>query len=1270
MTTSKTVSSREDRPTASLCSNRRGVSPLQLSSTLLALSLLALPPSLHAQAAAAPSAAAASTAETVKLNPFDVTEAVDDSFNTSTVGTGGRMVLDLKDVPAQYSVINRAFIDALGITDINEAASWAPGQSFNPGNGLGDSDGQFGRFQQRGLTQLTTPNSTNSSGSSTGAQRNFFQNSAAGTQDAYSVESFDFGQGPNGILFGGAQSTGQFQASAGAAGLAGVQSTQTKKARLDRAQTTVSAEIGAWNYRRVTLDHNRPITDRIGVRINMVNLDAHGYVDHKENQKRGLDIASTFRLSNTADLTLELSYDKSNQHNPIVPVENISGWDGFTVGRGLIDSTMAPNTQNNTGGLSKSYGSILGTSTPLNWGGEGNGVTRYNGNANSYYWDYSTNQIKNMRGMLISRRANATSRTPLWSKTAPNGQFFVQGTRPQTTTSTGITGNQDVGFGVANRSWINLSGLPLDMYDRAAANSKFYTMGVRENMAWEGPAQESRSRDLQFSFSQRVGNNIALGLQGDWNRNQTDGRLMDRQVNTLQLDLNQLLPDGTPNKHFLQMFSASAGDGIGIQHSIATDKGIRANVQYSLNAGKYGAYVFNLNGNASTRRYDYGLYQLAITSAPDDPALKAQVLDPRSWVLSTPVRMMTYQSENRGYREPRTLTNFSLINSQWTGTGNEGDTNAFTPTVTKSTAQTQWSLNAFGPAPAVIQDFLSQQLALQTTARWFDGKVVFLGGYRRDLNKTMTRQIMLPQYGPTIDNITRPLGYSATLPNGGNARWDGVTRYWKPKFRGSMTDYYKLTYTPRDANGNQVGSPRLASTRPLTTITTGGADGGQLNGTFQVMDPRYVADQFRDDWGIPDLRSYGSTKTYGVTYNVTSWFAPYINKSDQILPATLSSASTSTPPVDLIGNPSKDLLAKGTDFGARFSFLNGKISGKYNYYNTTRYNNPASNSVISNINTLINANRWDDIDTASGASTAINQLGIIPLNGNGDYNTSSNYGYEWELSATVLSGLRLTVNGGASSQATDNKTFYPLTKAYMATPARVAEFRALLEDAGGSIDTTQKPQSNGHAVAGAAGLAVLAPLPGKALGLDSTSAVNAYNNLWIQYDQLGTNATRTRNTPSANFFADYRVQSGIAKGLQIGGGVQWQGPISLNGNTVINKANNTILANDPILGQIAIDDPTVNNTDLIWKSGALRTQANFSYTFKLKDARTLALALRVNNIGVTPIRYGQITRQPEGDLTKPNRVTRFDAGNPMEINDPMNFRLTATYSFGGGARGQ
>ena len=46
------------------------------------------------------------------------------------VGAGGRQVLNLNEVPAQYTVVNRQFIDALGVTDTQEAAKWTPGPTF------------------------------------------------------------------------------------------------------------------------------------------------------------------------------------------------------------------------------------------------------------------------------------------------------------------------------------------------------------------------------------------------------------------------------------------------------------------------------------------------------------------------------------------------------------------------------------------------------------------------------------------------------------------------------------------------------------------------------------------------------------------------------------------------------------------------------------------------------------------------------------------------------------------------------------------------------------------------------------------------------------------------------------------------------------------------------------------------------------------------------------------------------------------------------------
>jgi hypothetical protein len=269
----------------------------------------------------------------------------------------------------------------------------------------------------------------------------------------------------------------------------------------------------------------------------------------------------------------------------------------------------------------------------------------------------------------------------------------------------------------------------------------------------------------------------------------------------------------------------------------------------------------------------------------------------------------------------------------------------------------------------------------------------------------------------------------------------------------------------------------------------------------------------------------------------------------------------------------------------------------------------------------------------------------------------------WDFPSGI-GGLRLTANGTAGSTGLDNAKRFPVTKEYMADPANLAMFKQLLEDAGGSLDTTQRPVDAGSAISYAPGLAINTPIAGNAVGLDTTAAVNAYNNIWIQYNQIIVlnTVSRTRRQPSVNFFADYNLRTGVLKGLRVGAGIQWQGA-----RNVGNKANYTILdPANPI--PTAIDDPTVNVNDIVWATGAYNTQANFSYTFRLKNGNSLALALRVNNIldnrRITP---NYVLRQPNGDLTKPDRVLIQTGAN--RLPEPINARLTTTYTFGDGRAG-
>ena len=226
-----------------------------------------------------------------------------------------------------------------------------------------------------------------------------------------------------------------------------------------------------------------------------------------------------------------------------------------------------------------------------------------------------------------------------------------------------------------------------------------------------------------------------------------------------------------------------------------------------------------------------------------------------------------------------------------------------------------------------------------------------------------------------------------------------------------------------------------------------------------------------------------------------------------------------------------------------------------------------------------------------------------------------------------------------------------------------AEFLKVLQDAGGKLDTTQKPIG----APSAPGLAVIDSTVTGVL-LDQQQAINAYNNIWINYQSMLTTVNqRTPNQPNINGLVDYTMRSGVAKGLRMGGGVQWQGTIRLG-----SLGSQTILdPNNPI--PTAIDDPLVDNNNYNYVKGSYKTTATMAYTFQLKNSRTLALNLVVTNpINDRGIVWGDGSlgtgfanfRQSGGDLTKPNRVPR--PGLISRFKEPIAYKLTGTYSFGGG----
>jgi outer membrane receptor protein involved in Fe transport len=1178
--------SRSPLPRAALCA-------------LGSLALLSLG-QVNAQTAAQPSAAASATAngteEVVRLNPFEVTSENDKGFQSGSVGTTARMKVDLADTPVSYSIINREFIDALGITDMAEAAAWATNQSFLSTNNGGLTNNSSQQFFQRGQVVST------GAASGTGAQRNSFQ-TANQINDSYNVESFDFGRGPNAALFG---------SGSGGGGLGGISSTQTKKARLDAPRTTISVVTGSWNYRRATIDYNRPLTERVGIRINAVALNGDGWRQRESFTTRGLTGTLTWKITNTTDFTLEASHEMKQAH--VVGNgydDHASGWDGVTVFRGPITNAMF--STNGTVGATSSGGSqVFGVnpitgSTGLTFNGEPNGVTRLNGPF--LMADLMTGTLMNYQNQPVTVKADTTSRTPLWSRTAPNGLYFVRagnGSLP-------LQGNGAIqpSFGVGRQTHYATTkqGLPADMWYRAEENSTFRQPSYRFTGTIDTPTTWSWSKSLQTTLTQRVGQNLFFDLSADINRVHSAQQTFDQPSGGTPeggrnefIDINQISPDGTPNRHYLEPYTSL---NPGPRNDYTADQGIRLNAVYTnLDLKKWGNYTFNVQGGASQRDSETVPYAL----------VAAVNADPRRWNTTDQIRIRTnWYDPVKTYYVPTAL-NF---------TGNVDWANFNAPVIRPTTVAKPRMI--LGQAQGVGGSALSKGFdqdrfyLAHTQAKYFNGGLVVTADYRRAFAYRI-RKAGLAQ---------------GDLP----ANWDAMTAYYLPD---APADYFKMTYLSKNTVTGAVlnTKPILAITRPRTTDPV-----SQLS----IINPVFANDRFRNDYNAPSTRTYSDSKNLGLVWNATKSAAPYLNYSTSYTPPSSTA-------LDINLDRIKPLDAYGYDMGVNLRLLKGNLTMRLNYYKNTRKNNAQNSPVFTPINQLYQSNRFDDADSSASGRNA---LGIDDLNSNGDYADLRSDGREVEIGANLFHGLRLTLNGGWGFQTSSNANL--LSKAYV--PAHTADFLKILQDAGGKLDTTQKPIG----APSAPGLAVVDPSVAGPL-LDQQLAINAYNNLWINYQSMVTsNNLRTPNQPVINGFLDYTLQSGVAKGLRMGAGVQWQGSTpfaTLGSRTILDPSN-------PI--PTAIDDPSVDNNNFSYLKGSYKSTATLAYTFQLKNRASLGLNLVVSNPindrGVDFVdasrgpNSGSALRQPGGDLTLPNRAPLPSLVS--RIKEPISYKLTGTYSFGG-----
>jgi len=239
----------------------------------------------------------------ITLTPFTVNSDRDTGFAAASALAGGRLATDLRDTPAAYSVINREFIDALNLTDLQSAQNWTTGATFTSDIGTFNFTTFTVRYSSRGVTA--------------GQQlRNFFPVNS--DNDSYALERYDFGRGANSILFGNGS-------------LGGVSSSTTKRARVDRAFQDVKLSAGSWSLMRATLDVNQPLGDKAAVRVAGVGQHVLGWRQKEFDKRKGVFVTATANPFRNTQIRIEAEAINRELNAPINNLQDqLSGWDGRT----------------------------------------------------------------------------------------------------------------------------------------------------------------------------------------------------------------------------------------------------------------------------------------------------------------------------------------------------------------------------------------------------------------------------------------------------------------------------------------------------------------------------------------------------------------------------------------------------------------------------------------------------------------------------------------------------------------------------------------------------------------------------------------------------------------------------------------------------------------------------------------------------------------------------------------------------------------------------
>ena len=516
----------------------RGRRPCAASFHLLFLTAVA---PLAAQSIAPPTTAATATPaadeeSAVTLDVFTVNADKDVGFVAAASLAGGRMATDLVDTPVAYSVQTREFLDALNLTNLDDAIEWSV-------NTYKYTDNESGGVALGSGGSASTTRGV----ASNAAQRNFFAGSY--NYDTYNLERLDYTRGPNSVLFG-------------AGTISGTANAMTKSARLRRQQTDTVLTLDSHGSVRATLDLNRPIGPKVALRMNVLWDERNTWRDDEIIKRKAFSPALTVELTKRTELRVSGEYmEKYETSFPNVVRDQLSGWDGAYTVAGLEPLT----------GSSSDAKYVV------------RGVNRIGSTSSPEYWMWAPDgaRLMNYAGTVSTVGYSGSSNRPINGQVPVAGSLSIQAQPILEAVGRGLTDEQLYGpaiagskFRLPSRELTNLPSAPIGT-DRIRDLSASLSHRVGDALFLEVAANANKRHNY--------GNASYY-----YNNGTFDG------FGNIFVDVNQKLPNGEPNPYYLSPYMRARLDQR-LNHT--TNRSLRLAAAY-VKAWSTAELKFNFMGGA------------------------------------------------------------------------------------------------------------------------------------------------------------------------------------------------------------------------------------------------------------------------------------------------------------------------------------------------------------------------------------------------------------------------------------------------------------------------------------------------------------------------------------------------------------------------------------------------------------------------------------------------------------------------------------------------